>query len=101
MYFVLHLISFSLSLSLLCTYTHSLSTCFFVSLLSPSFTLFIHEQGAMSNDQVRELEVIIDSIIKTNNPVFAKEASLPLAKEVQGLRACFDEVCLNLHIYTS
>ena len=55
----------------------------------------------MSNDQVRELEVIIDSIIKTNNPVFAKEASLPLAKEVQGLRACFDEVCLNLHIYTS
>ena len=46
----------------------------------------------MSNDQIREVEVILDSIIKANNPVFAKEAPLPLAKEVQGLRACFDEV---------
>ena len=46
----------------------------------------------MTNDQVREVEVIVDGIIKANNPVFANEASLPLAKEVQGLRACFDEV---------
>ena len=41
----------------------------------------------MSNDQVREIKVIVDGLIKANNPVFAKEASLPLAKEVQGLRA--------------
>ena len=48
----------------------------------------------MTNDQIREVEVILDSVIKANNPVFAKEAPLPLAKEVQGLRACFDEVRL-------
>ena len=46
----------------------------------------------MSNEQIRQVEVIVDDIIKTNNPVFDQEASLPLAKEVQGLRACFDEV---------
>ena len=51
----------------------------------------------MTNDQIREIEVILDSIIKANNPIFAKEAPLPLAKEVQGLRACFDEV--NPSIY--
>jgi hypothetical protein len=48
----------------------------------------------MTNDQIREVEVILDSIIKANNPVFANEVPLPLAKEVQGLRACFDEVLL-------
>ena len=58
----------------------------------------------MTNDQIREVEVILDSIIKANNPVFAKEAPLPLAKEVQGLRACFDEVRLSilvLGVYTT
>lgn len=53
-------------------------------------------QGAMSNDQVRQVEVIVDGVIQTNNPVFYSEASLPLAKDVQGLRACFDEVHNNV-----
>ena len=32
-------------------------------------------------------------IVKANQSVYAKEAPLSLAKEVQGLRAVFDEVC--------
>ena len=65
---------------------------FYLSSLSLSLLLLLFKQKAMTNDQIREVEVILDSIIKANNPVFAKEAPLPLAKEVQGLRACFDEV---------
>ena len=53
----------------------------------------------MTNDQIRKVEVILDGIIKANNPVFAREAPLPLAKEVQGLRACFDEVRTSITVH--
>ena len=46
----------------------------------------------MTDEQVRQAEEIALEVITKNPQVYAKEAPLPLAKEVQGLRACFDEV---------
>lgn len=46
----------------------------------------------MTNNQIQQSEETILEIIRANNPVFAKECRLSLAKEVQGLRAVFDEV---------
>ena len=80
-------LSLSLSLTLTLTHTHT-----------HTHTHDTHtNQKAMTNDQIREVEVILDGIVKANNAVFAREAPLPLAKEVQGLRACFDEVRSYVH----
>ena len=49
-------------------------------------------QGAMTNEQIRRTEEIALEVITKNPQVYAKEAPLPLAKGVQGLRACLDEV---------
>ena len=49
-------------------------------------------QGAMTNEQIRQSEDVVLSVIEADRPVFDSQAPLPLAKEVQGLRACFDEV---------
>ena len=46
----------------------------------------------MTNNQIRESEETVLQIIHANNLVFAKESPLSLAKEIQGLRAVFDEV---------
>ncbi len=51
-------------------------------------------QGAMTDEQVKQAEEVVIKIIQKNSPIYAQEAPLPLAKEVQGLRACFDEVRL-------
>ncbi len=48
----------------------------------------------MTDKQVKETEEMVLTIIQQNPPVFAQEAPLPLAKEVQGLRAMFDEVSM-------
>lgn len=53
-------------------------------------------QKAMTDEQVRQTEETVLDIIAKNPVVYAKEAPLPLAKEVQGLRACFDEVFTRL-----
>ncbi|KAK6039863.1 threonine/alanine tRNA ligase second additional domain protein, partial [Cooperia oncophora] len=42
-------------------------------------------------DGVKEAEEIVQSIIDTREPVYAKEAPLPQAREITGLRAMFDE----------
>ena len=42
-------------------------------------------------EQVRQAETIANAIIEKNEPVYAKEASLAVAKTIQGLRAVFDE----------
>ena len=55
-----------------------------------------HVQKAMSSAQVRESESIVRDVILANKLVYAKEAPLPLAKEVQGLRAVFDEVGVTI-----
>ena len=49
-------------------------------------------QGAMTNNQLKQSEETVLEVIKAAQPVFAKETPLSLAKEVQGLRAVFDEV---------
>ena len=57
--------------------------------LSPSPFL---PKDAMTNNQIRESEETVLQVIRANDLVFAKESPLSLAKEVQGLRAVFDEV---------
>ena len=52
----------------------------------------------MTAKQVKEVEEIALDIVKKGLPVHAKECSLSLAKEIQGLRAVFDEVCLCTHV---
>lgn len=49
----------------------------------------------MSTEQIKNCEETVMEIINANKPVYAKETALSLAKEIQGLRAVFDEVCLN------
>lgn len=46
----------------------------------------------MTNDQIGEVEAIVNSIIETNSPIFAKKLSLTFAKAVPGLRTCTEEV---------
>lgn len=46
----------------------------------------------MKSEQIKRCEELALKVIEANYPVYAKEASLPLAKEIQGLRAVFDEV---------
>jgi alanyl-tRNA synthetase len=46
----------------------------------------------MTDAQVKQAEETVLQIIADNPAVYAQEAPLPLAKEIQGLRACFDEV---------
>lgn len=46
----------------------------------------------MSSKQLRLCEETALQVIKDAQPVYAKVTPLPLAKEIQGLRAVFDEV---------
>lgn len=46
----------------------------------------------MTVAQVKEAELAANELISKNGEVFAKEAPLPNAKAVQGLRAVFGEV---------
>ena len=63
--------------------------------LSPSPFL---SKDAMTNNQIHESEEAVLQVIRANDLVFAKESPLSLAKEIQGLRAVFDEVP---HTHTS
>ena len=45
----------------------------------------------MTVDQVKGAEVAANELIARNEPVYAKEAPLAVAKTIQGLRAVFDE----------
>jgi alanyl-tRNA synthetase len=63
------------------------------SLVAPDRLRFdFTSKGAMTAKQVKEVEEIALDIVKKGLPVHAKECSLSLAKEIQGLRAVFDEV---------
>ena len=46
----------------------------------------------MTDAQIRQAEEVVLDIIAKDPEVFAQESPLSLAKEVQGLRAMFDEV---------
>ncbi len=53
----------------------------------------------MTDAQIRHAEEVVLQLIEKDPEVFATEVPLPLAKEVQGLRAMFDEVC-SCHLLT-
>ena len=46
----------------------------------------------MSSEEVKSTEQTVLEIITSDNAVYAKESPLPLAKEIKGIRAIFDEV---------
>jgi hypothetical protein len=47
----------------------------------------------MSTKEIKDCEGICKDIVDKKLPVFASESSLAAAKDIQGLRAIFDEVC--------
>ena len=64
-------------------------------IFSPTSSLPPLLQKAMTDEQIRRTEETVLEVISKNPLVYAQEAPLPLAKEVQGLRACFDEVYMG------
>jgi len=46
----------------------------------------------MTSEEVKATEQTVLDIINGDNAVYAKESALPLAKEIKGIRAIFDEV---------
>jgi len=63
------------------------------SLVAPDKLRFdFTAKGAMTMDQVRQTEQIMQEVIGKKQQVFADESSLAKAKDIQGLRAIFDEV---------
>ncbi|EYB99703.1 hypothetical protein Y032_0120g894 [Ancylostoma ceylanicum] len=62
------------------------------SLVAPDRLRFdFTNKQAMTVKQVKETEEIVQSVINTREPVYAKEAPLAQAREISGLRAMFDE----------
>ena len=49
-------------------------------------------QGAMNFNEIQECEVICKDMVDKKMPVFASESGLAAAKNIQGLRAVFEEV---------
>lgn len=49
-------------------------------------------QSAMTTEQIKNTELTSQDIVSRNMDVFAKESSLAMAKDIQGLRAIFEEV---------
>ena len=52
----------------------------------------------MSSKEVKATEQTVLEIINGDNAVYAKETALPLAKEINGIRAIFDEVIYGSYI---
>ena len=46
----------------------------------------------MTTEQIKNTELTSQDIVSRNMAVFAKEVSLAMAKDIQGLRAIFEEV---------
>ncbi|KAK3603819.1 hypothetical protein CHS0354_042820 [Potamilus streckersoni] len=63
------------------------------SLVAPDRLRFdFTAKGAMTVEEVKAVEEIVNNMAKKNEVVYAKNAELAVAKEIQGLRAVFDEV---------
>lgn len=63
------------------------------SLVAPDRLRFdFTNKGAMTVEQVKEAERIASEMVQSNRPVYAKTASLAVAKSIVGLRAVFGEV---------
>ncbi|CAI8038056.1 Alanine--tRNA ligase, cytoplasmic [Geodia barretti] len=62
------------------------------SLVAPDRLRFdFTAKKAMTPDEINETEKIVQRMIEANYQVYARETPLGLAKEIQGLRAVFDE----------
>ncbi|XP_076172358.1 alanine--tRNA ligase, cytoplasmic isoform X3 [Ptiloglossa arizonensis] len=62
------------------------------SLVAPDRLRFdFTNKGAMTTNQVKEVEEITNKMIKEKKKIYAKESNLALAKTIQGLRAMFEE----------
>ncbi|XP_053990483.1 alanine--tRNA ligase, cytoplasmic isoform X1 [Hylaeus volcanicus] len=62
------------------------------SLVAPDRLRFdFTNKGAMTSEQVKEVEEITNKMIKEKRKVYAKESNLALARTIQGLRAMFEE----------
>ncbi|XP_027699043.1 alanine--tRNA ligase, cytoplasmic [Vombatus ursinus] len=62
------------------------------SLVAPDRLRFdFTAKGAMSTQQIKEVEKIANGMIKAAKPVYAQDCPLAAAKAIQGLRAVFDE----------
>lgn len=46
-------------------------------------------------EQIKNTELTSQDVVSRNMSVFAKEAPLAMAKDIQGLRAIFEEVRVN------
>ncbi|XP_067053793.1 alanine--tRNA ligase, cytoplasmic-like [Acropora muricata] len=63
------------------------------SLVAPDRLRFdFTAKGAMTTEQIKNTELTSQDIVSKNMAVFAKEVPLALAKDIQGLRAIFEEV---------
>ena len=49
----------------------------------------------MTADKIKECEETVLEVIKANHPIHAEEATLPIAKEIKGLRVMNAEVCYH------
>ena len=56
------------------------------------YNLPVYIQSAMTSKEVKDTEETVLSLIDGDNAVYAKESPLPVAKEIKGIRAIFDEV---------
>ena len=48
----------------------------------------------MTTEQIKNTELTSQDIVSRNMPVFATEVPLAVAKDIQGLRAIFEEVSI-------
>ncbi|KAL9974137.1 hypothetical protein ACROYT_G011141 [Oculina patagonica] len=63
------------------------------SLVAPDRLRFdFTAKSAMTTEQIKNTELTSQDIVSRNMDVFAKESSLAMAKDIQGLRAIFEEV---------
>ncbi|XP_029635382.1 alanine--tRNA ligase, cytoplasmic isoform X1 [Octopus sinensis] len=63
------------------------------SLVAPDRLRFdFTAKGAMTVEQVKKTEECVNKLATEKQLVYAKEAALPVAKSIKGLRAMFDEV---------
>lgn len=60
------------------------------------FVFILSSQSAMTTEQIKNTEMTSQDIVSRNMDVYAKESSLAMAKDIQGLRAIFEEVRADL-----
>ena len=54
-------------------------------------------QRAMTLDEIREVEAVVDGIVEESTSIFSKEVPLTFAKKIEGIKMCSYEVSVNQH----